>query len=176
MTVTSIAPMSAAPGGAELALVCIKRPVPPTIRAARPTDADVLSRLAQSSKAHWGYDAAFLESAAADLTVAPAFIAAQHVYLLEDEGVAIAFYSLMPTTDATSVEHFFVAPHAIGTGVGARLFRHLVETATALGVKRLHIGSDPNAEGFYLRQGARRIGTVASIVPGRVLPLLEFEL
>ena len=148
----------------------------PTIRSARPTDADVLSQLARASKAHWGYDATFLEAAAPDLTLAPAFIAAHQVYVLEEDGVPIAFYSLMPTTDATSVEHFFVAPKAIGAGVGAQLFRHLVETAGARGIRRLLIGSDPNAEGFYLRQGARRIGTVASIIPGRVLPLLEFKI
>jgi GNAT superfamily N-acetyltransferase len=146
------------------------------IRAARPTDADALSRLARASKAYWGHDAAFLDAAAPDLTLSPTFIAAHEVYVLEEDGVAIAFYSLMPKGDATSVEHFFVAPNAIGAGFGAHLFRHLVETARARGVTHLHIESDPDAEGFYLRQGARRIGTVASIVPGRVLPLLELEI
>ena len=148
----------------------------PTIRRALPADAEALSCLALASKAHWGYDAAFLEAAAPDLTLSAAFLAAHDVYVLEEGGVAIAFYSLEPQSGATSVEHFFVAPQAIGTGVGARLFRHLVETARAGGAQRLRIGSDPNAEGFYLRQGAHRVGTVASVVPGRVLPLLELDL
>lgn len=147
-----------------------------TIRAARPTEAEALTRLAHASKAHWGYSAAFLDAAAADLTLSPEFLASHDVFVLDEEGVAVAFYSLATMRDATSVEHFFVAPAAIGRGMGARLFSHLVATAAERGVTRLHIGSDPNAEGFYLRQGARRIGTVASIVPGRVIPLLELQI
>ncbi len=148
-----------------------------TIRAARPRDADALSRLAHASKAHWGYDAAFLEAASADLNVSPAFIEKHDVFLMEDpDGAVLGFYGLMPTPEAFSVEHLFVAPGAIGTGVGARLFAHLVETARGRGATRIHIGSDPNAEGFYVKQGARRIGTTPSIIPNRVLPLLELVL
>ena len=52
----------------------------------------------------------------------------------------------------------------------------LVLAAAALGVTALSIESDPHAEGFYLRLGARRIGEVPSTLPGRVLPLLEFRI
>ncbi|NIQ29145.1 MAG: GNAT family N-acetyltransferase, partial [Acidobacteria bacterium] len=52
-----------------------------------------------------------------------------------------------------------------------------VNRARSLGYERLLVQSDPNAEGFYLRLGAERIGEVPSRVqPGRLLPLLLFPL
>jgi hypothetical protein len=37
--------------------------------------------------------------------------------------------------------------------------------------------SDPQAEGFYLAMGARRAGASESTVtPGRMLPLMRFQL
>jgi hypothetical protein len=41
----------------------------------------------------------------------------------------------------------------------------------------LIVVSDPHAEGFYLKLGARRIGSrVSDLEPGRQLPLLRFAL
>jgi hypothetical protein len=49
-----------------------------------------------------------------------------------------------------------------------------VDRARALGISRLLIDADPNADGFYARMGARRVGTVASgSIAGRELPRLE---
>jgi hypothetical protein len=51
-------------------------------------------------------------------------------------------------------------------------------TGDTLGFRELEIESDPNAEGFYQRMGARRAGT--SIHEGqqgrRELPILIYEL
>ena len=45
------------------------------------------------------------------------------------------------------------------------------------GFHTLHIHSDPFAEGFYLRNGAIRIGeTPSGSIPGRLLPLLRLDL
>ncbi len=69
----------------------------------------------------------------------------------------------------------WVAPERVGGG-GAALFAHAVETARAEGASQLRISSDPNAEGFYVKMGARRVGEVPSRPPGRMLPLLVFRL
>jgi hypothetical protein len=39
----------------------------------------------------------------------------------------------------------------------------------------LRIASDPFAEGFYRRMGARRVGVVPSTPRGRTLPLLLLD-
>lgn len=44
------------------------------------------------------------------------------------------------------------------------------------GARMLRISSDPNAEGFDRRMGARREGDVPSTLEGRRLPLLVFDL
>ena len=66
----------------------------------------------------------------------------------------------------------------MGRGLGRELFHHAVETAGGVGARRLEIDSDPHAEEFYLRMGARRIGQVPADVEGvrRVLPRLEVRL
>ena len=55
---------------------------------------------------------------------------------------------------------------------------HVKERAVNLGVPALEISSDPNAEGFYQRMGAKRIGVVRSEIEGkpRVLPRMSIEL
>jgi hypothetical protein len=51
---------------------------------------------------------------------------------------------------------------------------HMLEEARRFGYPTVRIQSDPNAEGFYAKMGARRIGFVESTVSqGRVLPLME---
>ncbi len=146
-------------------------------RRARPDEATLLSSLAYRSKAHWGYDAAFLEACRPELTLTPDFIAQSAVRVLVADGRALGFYSLVRWNLDVELGHFFVEPTRIGSGVGRRLWRDAVERATALGYERLLIQSDPNAEGFYLRLGAERIGEVPSRVQaGRMLPLLVYPL
>jgi hypothetical protein len=58
--------------------------------------------------------------------------------------------------------------------VGRALFEHAVGTAASLGAEVVGIEADPNAEGFYRRMGAKRVGEIVYELDGRerVLPLL----
>jgi hypothetical protein len=58
------------------------------------------------------------------------------------------------------------------------LFCHAVERTKALGFSKLEIESDPNAEGFYRRVGARRAGVNVQIVERerRELPIMIYEI
>ena len=147
------------------------------IREASPSEADQLTELALRSKGHWGYDAEFLEDARIDLTLTAQYISSRPVFVIEEEGSIKGFYSLSGEGSEVELMHIFVEPAAIGRGYGKLLFQHAVETARRLKFKRLVIGSDPQAVGFYETMGARRVGEVASIVrPGRMLPLLHYSL
>ena len=68
-------------------------------------------------------------------------------------------------------------PEYIGTGVGRVLFDHAVRRAAASGAEVLGLESDPNAEGFYRRMGARRVGEISYPKDGqrRTLPLLAVD-
>jgi GNAT superfamily N-acetyltransferase len=71
----------------------------------------------------------------------------------------------------------WVEPGDIGTGIGSALFEAAFEVARTLPADQMLIVADPNAEGFYLRMGARRVGEEASeVVEGRRLPILLIDL
>jgi hypothetical protein len=56
--------------------------------------------------------------------------------------------------------------------VGRALLRDALATAAGHGTGGLFVESDPNAEGFYLHHGARRLGERRSVTTKRLLPLL----
>jgi GNAT superfamily N-acetyltransferase len=77
----------------------------------------------------------------------------------------------------SELEWLFVAPHAIGRGVGAALFIDALEIARAGGLEVLRIAADPNAGGFYARMGARPVGeTPSASIPGRMMPVYAIGL
>lgn len=87
----------------------------------------------------------------------------------------VGFYALVGRPPRLELEHCWVTPAWIGRGVGARLVADAAATARALGATMLRIASDPYAEGFYARLGARRVGAVPSTPRGRTLPLLLLD-
>jgi GNAT superfamily N-acetyltransferase len=147
------------------------------IRPARPEEAKRLSDLAFRSKAHWGYDDAFMERCRGDLTVFPGNIAEGRVFVLEDRGRIRGFYELTGGDEERELSLLFVEPDDIGKGYGRTLWLHAVRTAGKSGARRILIHSDPYAEPFYRAMGARRVGEVPSTaIPGRMLPLMRFDL
>lgn len=140
------------------------------IRDADPSDCATLSALAMLSKAYWGYDEAFMDACRAELTVRPADLETMRVRVFDD-GEIVGFHGV----HGNDLEWMFVAPAAIGCGIGVLLWADACKIAAEQGVEVLRIESDPNAAGFYERMGAERVGEVPSaFVPGRELPLLEF--
>jgi GNAT superfamily N-acetyltransferase len=144
------------------------------LRAALPGEATALTALAIRSKAHWGYDAAFMELAAADLEITPEVIEDGTAFVAESGADVVGFYVLATVDAVPMLRDLWVEPAAIGAGVGAQLWAHMLEQARRLGYRTVRIQSEPNAEGFYVKMGARRVGSVEStVVKGRMLPLME---
>jgi GNAT superfamily N-acetyltransferase len=144
------------------------------IRPARPEEDAALTDLCCRSKAHWGYDAALMALFRPQITVTAEAIRAQPVLVCED-----AYLLGVAALDVAKADLalMFVAPEAIGRGVGRALWAAIVAAARAHGSARLTIESDPNAAPFYERMGAVRIGGRAStLVPGRVLPLYAYDI
>ena len=147
------------------------------IRPAEAAEAAALTDLALSAKAVWGYDAAFMAACRAELTVRPDSILRDPTYLIEAPGRVLGFYQLRIDGAQADVFMIFVAPEALRTGLGRRLWAHLEDTARAAGATRLEVDSDPHAEGFYRAMGMHRVGKAPSgSIPGRMLPHLAKEL
>jgi N-acetylglutamate synthase-like GNAT family acetyltransferase len=148
------------------------------IRRAKPDEANVLTAIAHAGKRHWGYPENWIEHWKNDLTITPEFILRHEVYVALAGEKIVGCCALVCGEEQAELEHMWIKPEHIGTGVGRSLFLYLKERAVNLGLPALEISSDPNAEGFYQRMGAKRTGDVRSEIEGkpRVLPRMTVEL
>ncbi len=145
------------------------------IRRAIPADAVALSDLALRSKSYWGYDAAFLEGLRSALTVAAEYLVQRPVYLASQGGRLGGFYGFRVVDEEPFLYDFWVDPGFIRTGIGRALWHHAIGIARAHDYVYFLVESDPNAEAFYIRMGARRVGERVSSDSGRHLPLLRYD-
>jgi GNAT superfamily N-acetyltransferase len=147
------------------------------VRRAAPSDSRVLTEIAHAAKRHWGYPEGWIALWSEALTMTPEFVAANEVYVATEGDEALGFYTLLLSGDRALLEHMWVHPVGIGTGIGRTLFNHAVRTASTFNAAEMEIESDPNAEGFDLRMGARRVGEVVSEIEGqtRALPRLILD-
>ncbi len=128
-----------------------------SLRAADPSEAELLTALARRSKAYWGYSQEFMSVCEAELTYTPELIGSprHHFLIAETAGICVGFYTLLQLTqDDTELEALFVEPEYIGLGYGRELIEHAKVVAAASGASRLIIQSDPNAAPFYEAAGA----------------------
>jgi len=145
---------------------------------AEPQDADALTEIAYAAKRHWGYPERWIECWRDTLTIRSEFIAADVAWCAMEDSRAVGFYLLTSESDGLHLDHLWILPDAMGRGIGRSLFEHAVEEARTLGHRTLKIEADPNAEGFYTRMGARRVGETVTEIEGqrRELPLFLYEL
>jgi len=151
-----------------------------TLRPARPEDLATLTDISLRAKAHWGYDATFMEACREELTVTAADLRNSAYQVAEQSGVLIGLCGLSgPEAGAESCElhSLFVAPEAMGHGVGKMLMNWAINEAKRRGATRIRLDADPFAEGFYAKMGAICVGRVPSAsIRGRSLPLMELTL
>jgi GNAT superfamily N-acetyltransferase len=147
------------------------------IRPAAADEASVLTSLALEAKRYWGYPEHWIKHWKSDLTISSEFIHDNHVYVAEENGQIQGFYALIVTGNKAELDHMWVQPALIGTGIGKDLFLDAMERAAALKVIAVEISSDPNAAGFYRRMGATEIGESDASFDGvtRKLPRLKIE-
>jgi GNAT superfamily N-acetyltransferase len=141
-------------------------------------DAEALTRISFAAKRHWGYPERWIERWRESLTITPDFIRRNEVHAALVEGEPVGFYALTGEGSRIELEHLWVLPDRMGVGIGRALFDHAVRRAASLNAEVLEIESDPNAEGFYRRMGARRVGEINYSLDGhrRTLPLLVVEI
>lgn len=134
------------------------------------------------SKAHWGYDAAMMALMETVLRLDSGATHAGRAIAAWSGQTPVGVVQLSQTYEgdrgrAILLELLFIAPEAIGTGLGRRLYGWALDQARAAEAARLDILSDPYARSFYTAMGASYVEDRASqIVPGRMLPWLEHRL
>jgi N-acetylglutamate synthase-like GNAT family acetyltransferase len=141
------------------------------IRAAEKEEAGRLSEIAQDAKRYWGYPEHWIRHWQDDLTISSEYVAANPVFVAAKDDQILGFYALMIRQDKAELDHLWVAPAHIGSGVGKELFIHAMQSAARRNVSEVEILADPNAEGFYRKMGAHRIGEEVSEIDGRARSL-----
>jgi RimJ/RimL family protein N-acetyltransferase len=147
------------------------------IRRAGALEAEQLTRVALASKNYWKYPDSWIAEWRESLTITPDFVFWNDVFAATIGEKIIGFYALVAEKGKFRLEHFWIEPEFIGKGIGRCLLRHAVRRAIELDAKTIEIVSDPNAEKFYKKAGATRIGEEITEIKGerRILPRLEIK-
>jgi GNAT superfamily N-acetyltransferase len=147
------------------------------IRPAVKDEAVRLTEIAHDAKRHWGYPEHWIQHWQEDLTISEDFVTTNQVFVAEKDDQILGFYALIIRHDKAELDHLWVAPEYIGSGVGKELFIHAMQNAARRSVSEIEIVSDPHAEGFYRKMGAHRIGESVSEIDGqpRRLPRLTVD-
>ena len=146
-----------------------------TISRALPTDALQLKAIAVAAKAHWGYQAEWLERWATLFQVTEEALAHQQAYKAIANAAIIGWHAVIVGQPVAVLDDLWVTPACMGKGVGRALFEHARHIAQQQGAVRLAIEADPYAVGFYQHMGATIVGEIQSAM-GRMLPLMEVRL
>jgi N-acetylglutamate synthase-like GNAT family acetyltransferase len=148
------------------------------IRRATLNEADKLTALAHAAKRHWNYPQAWIDSWASELTITPEFIAHNEVFVAIIDNAIAGCCALVVGESLAELEHMWIYPEQMGKGIGRALFEHASRRATHLRFCELELSADPNAEAFYERLGAKRIGDIRADMFGqsRVLPRMRVDL
>lgn len=130
-----------------------------------------------TSKAHWGYDAAFMEACRSELTLTLRDLADDQVVLIEEQSRIVGIAQVSFGDEGCFLEKLFVNPDDMGKGVGRTLFEWCVSVAQKYGKNEMIVEADPQAASFYLRMGCKSAGTALSgSIPDRELPRLTIAL
>jgi GNAT superfamily N-acetyltransferase len=150
--------------------------LPVRLRVAHPGEGRELQEIAVASKAHWGYDLAWVRQWAGAGDFSPAGLREKEVVVAEVSGSPVGWSALIPRGDVCWLEDLWVRPEWIGKSVGTFLFRRATERAAELGASRLEWEADPNAVGFYERMGGRYVRDSEPTELGRVIPVMALDL
>ncbi|MEQ9258690.1 MAG: GNAT family N-acetyltransferase [Roseovarius sp.] len=148
-----------------------------TLRAPLPEELPAASALCLRSKAHWGYDAAFMAACVEELTLTEDELLTTKVTLAFADGALAGVAQVSNSEAGCFLEKLFVEPAHMGRGLGRVLFRWSCEAARELGASEMIVEADPDAEAFYCAMGCTPAGSAPSgSIPGRVLPRLLHDL
>ncbi len=157
------------------------------IRNAKATDSTTLTDVSFGAKMYWNYPDEYMERWKDELTVTPAYIESNTVFVGELEDKIIGFYSLIEIQQdlkigtviiekGTWLDHMFVLPEYIGKGIGTKFITHMKEYLSEKKVDKVLVFVDPNAKGFYEKVGAKFRRESNSSIPGRKIPLYEMKI
>lgn len=156
------------------------------IRKAIPSDSEALTEISFKSKRFWNYPDEYFEIWRHELTISKEYIIQNDVFIAEENGIAVGYYSIVENENdfwsgkvfvmkGIWLEHIFILPEYIGKGIGTLLIQHAKVVCKDMDCSKLYIFSDPNSRGFYEKIGARFIKESPSSIEGRTVPVFQLD-
>lgn len=140
-------------------------------------DHEVLTTITKKSKAYWGFSEDILKEWEDLLTVTKSYIEINEVYKLVQEDQIIGYYSYFSIDENTiKLDNIFILPEFIGKGFGKILMNDFLKNIRQLGINKITLDAEPNAEKFYKTFGFETIGQLESSIKERYLPIMELQI
>ncbi len=163
------------------------RAFPIVLRPARESEYERLSEISFCAKRQWEYPEAYFSIWKEELTITPAYIRKNRVFVAEAEGQAVGYLSLAEVKESfyagkvfvrqeVWLEHIFIYPPYLYQGIGRRLVAHAARYCREKGIHHLFLFSDPHANGFYDKIGAVYLGESLSSIEGRTVSLYRYDI
>lgn len=141
------------------------------------TDDKILTKITKESKAYWGFPTETLLKWEHLLTISQKYIEENNVIKLVNNTEVIGYYSFFKKDKKTlKLDNLFILPSYIGIGLGKVLMNHFLDQTKKLGIEKITLEAEPNAEDFYKKFGFVTIGQLESSIKDRFLPIMELKL
>lgn len=142
------------------------------IQKATSNDAENLTQISFTAKRFWKYPEDWIDSWKKQLTITPNYIASCTVFKLLIKNDVIGFCSIKRDGRHYEIDNLWILPEFMGNGYGKLLLETALKNRCPSGAT-IRVYSDPNAEGFYEKQGFKTVGQFESYPKGRFLPIME---
>jgi len=157
------------------------------VRDACKNDSSDLTKVAFEAKKYWNYPEEYIERWKHELTITDSYINSNIVRISETETEIVGFYSIVHTLvdqmfgevfveKGYWLDHMFILPEYHKKGIGSLFIEEIKELIPKkYKQNELNIFVDPNAEGFYVKMGAKFVRTSKSSIPDRTIPIYCFK-
>jgi len=137
-----------------------------------------INAVIEAAKRSWNYDEGYLDAAIPLLRIDEEYLSRRACFEAHLNRRIVGFAAVEKRDPVLAVlEHLWVLPTLQRCGIGRTLFAKCSDAVRQEGCRVMQIVSDPPAEGFYRKLGAKLIGESPSRVRGGpVFPVLEVEL
>lgn len=144
-------------------------------KLAHPGDGFFLNRIAQESKAIWGYSSEYLKNWEQGMKVDEQYIKNNIVYKIYFDQELIGFYALCYKNleNCFEVDHLWLIPAYVNKGIGRTVFIRILSHLKELGQTRALLKGDPHARGFYEKMLGKLVPDTQD--SGTDIPVYEFD-
>lgn len=154
------------------------------IQRALREQANLLTEISFAAKKSWNYPDHYFDIWQHELTITPAYIDTNKVFVYSLSGIICGYYSLVTLLQPFFIadlklpagiwlDHMFLLPEFQHKGIGTTLCQHLFQASEIHSSGQVEVLADPNAAGFYEKMGFSLQQEVPSSIDGRTTPWMS---